>query len=242
MDDIKIAVAMPSYNDMNPLVSHALSRACIFAERKGFSIQAIGGTQNQILTTARNAIVNDLLAGDATHLVFVDADVVIPVHAIAALVEADKDIVTGIYFQKEAPYLPLIMVKGSLPKHGKKKGLHSFIVEWPKDKIFPIDNGGLGCCLIKKEVFERIKAPWFEWKEGESGEDINFFMKAKAEHIDMFCHPQVLCGHITTKIVSYDDFEAQGLVASSQVEVSAGVYAEVVKDGVNVCRQYQKNC
>ena len=235
MENIKIAVAMPCYNDMNPLVSHALNRACLIAERKGYLIYSIGGTSNQVLCRARNKIVEDFLSSDATHLFCIDSDVVIPNHTLDMLVEADKDIITGIYFQKTEPHLPLIMAKGKLPKGP----VHHFILEWPQDVIFPIDSGGLGCCLLKKEVFEKVKSPWFEWEEGKAGEDIGFFLKTKKAGIDIFCHPHVLCGHVTSRVIGYEDFKSQNLTATAKVEISAGVFAEV-QNGGNIRGQHEE--
>ena len=67
---------------------------------------------------------------------------------------------------------------------------------------FEVDNGGLGCCLIAREVFERIEFPWFKFvarPDGhQTGEDIYFFEKCAEAGIRPYVLPQILCSHHRT--------------------------------------------
>ena len=233
--DIRISVAIPTYSDLPPEAALSVTRACLVAQKRGYDIDSVGCTQRELLCHARNRIIEGFLSTSATHLFCLDADIVLPNYALTALVEADQDVVTGIYFQKEPPYRPVIMVKGGFSRRRKKeRGLHSFIIEWPENTIFPIDAAGMGCCLIKREVFEKIKAPWFAWTE-ESGEDIGFFMRLRKENVPIFCHSGVICGHVKSKVVDLSDFKGSNLEVSKQIQVSSGIYArEVIKDGCNI--------
>ncbi len=234
--DIRISVAMPTYSDLPPEVAWSVTRACLVAQKRGYNIESLGGTQKELLCHARNRIIENFLSTNSTHLFCLDSDILLENHALASLIEADQDVVTGIYFQKEPPYKPLIMVKGGFSRYKKgEKGLHSYIVEWPENTIFPIDAGGLGCCLFRREVFERIKAPWFAWTE-ESGEDIGFFVRLRQEGISVFCHSGVICGHARTQIIGIEDFKNSNLKSTKQIEVYSGLIAEEVsEDGRNVC-------
>ena len=67
----------------------------------------------------------------------------------------------------------------------------------------------MGCCLIKMEVFEKIKMPYFLWAYYENknnkeqpfnwlGEDIYFCEKAKAAGFKVWLEPKVICSHFST--------------------------------------------
>jgi len=72
------------------------------------------------------------------------------------------------------------------------------------DKPFEVVGAGLGFAAIDQEVFENIKYPWFEIKEGENfnsavGEDIDFFTKARNLGYKIICDPRIKLGHVKQK-------------------------------------------
>ena len=65
--------------------------------------------------------------------------------------------------------------------------------------LIPIKNCGLGCVLIKTEIFKKLEEPWVQIgqmdKEGWS-DDIHFFNRVTALGYEMFCDLEVQCGHV----------------------------------------------
>ena len=92
---------------------------------------------------ARNSCAAKFLAGDATHLMFVDADIQFRAEDIVKLVAHDKDIVGGIYPQKT---LPPKMVVNTLD-NGAREG-----------DLVEVGTLGTGFMLIKRSVFEQMIA------------------------------------------------------------------------------------
>lgn len=90
---------------------------------------------------ARNSCAAKFLAGDATHLMFVDADIQFRAEDIVKLVAHDRDIVGGIYPQKT---LPPKMVVNTL-KNGKREG-----------DLVEVGTMGTGFMMIKRVVFEAM--------------------------------------------------------------------------------------
>ena len=165
------------------------------------------------LPLKRDKIVEMTLADPTmTHLLFVDTDSVCekpsdPNQALQTLLQINEPIVSALYRAKQATgFNPAMWVEAVEPGTGKKG--YTPIQQWTGNWI-QADTIGMGFCLIKREVFEKIPPPWFPWERLEPSEDFSFCVKAKAagykinvftdvqvSHIgDLIVHPD---GHITT--------------------------------------------
>lgn len=119
-----------------------------------------------LINRARNAIARLFLKGDSTHLLFIDADIRFNPAEILAMVEADVDIICGIYPKKEINWYQVEnAVKAGIPTDQLKKHTGSFVVNLldgatsvtiPQNQPFEILAGGTGCMLIKRQVFEKL--------------------------------------------------------------------------------------
>lgn len=120
-----------------------------------------------LITRARNSLAYDFLQSDATHLMFIDADITFNPEDIVRMVQADKDIICGLYPKKEINWRT---VSEAVKAGVDYKDLHdytgSFVVnlvggatEQQGNLYDPmlIENGGTGFMLIKREVFETLK-------------------------------------------------------------------------------------
>jgi len=67
-----------------------------------------------------------------------------------------------------------------------------------------VDSVGLGCCLIKRKVFEKIGSK-FEFNNDVGGEDINFCKRAQDAGFLIHVDPDVQCGHIGETVYKIGD-------------------------------------
>ena len=117
-----------------------------------------------LITRARNSLTYDFLETDATHLMFIDADIAFNPNDIPRMVHADKDIICGIYPKKEINWIAVTeAVKKGVPPEQLQNHTGAFVVnlahgeESKKGDInspIEIANGGTGFMLIKRKVFE----------------------------------------------------------------------------------------
>jgi hypothetical protein len=120
-----------------------------------------------LITRARNGMAYDFLQSDATHLMFIDADISFKPIDIVRMIQADKEIICGMYPKKEINWqLVSDAVKQGVDYKDLPNYTGSFVVNLVGgahettgniNSPMEIDNGGTGFMLIKREVFEALK-------------------------------------------------------------------------------------
>jgi len=118
-----------------------------------------------LITRARNRFAHDFLQSDATHLMFIDADISWQPYDIVEMVRADVDVICGIYPKKEINWHDVhAAVLRGVPAEELHNYTGSFVVNTidSKDATGRIDQpieigkGGTGFMLIKREVIEKV--------------------------------------------------------------------------------------
>ena len=153
---------------------------------------------------ARNVVVAEALNNpdcDADAVFWVDSDIVLPPYAIARMAHYQKDFITGIYFQKEFPYWPLIA------HLNKEKTGFNWYMTWPKDTLAPIDGCGFGCVLTSVKMLRQMgEAPWFHFNK--FSEDFTFCLKAADAGFPLLVDTGIICEHQgKPKKASFEDFK-----------------------------------
>jgi len=119
-----------------------------------------------LIPRARNALVQGFLKSGATHMMFIDADIKFEASHIIHMVEADKEILCGIYPKKEINWESTKKaMDAGVPNDQLKHFTGSFVVNLvdyssevtvPVNKPVEIWNGGTGFMMIKREVFDNL--------------------------------------------------------------------------------------
>ena len=119
-----------------------------------------------LITRARNTCAYEFLNNtDATHLLFIDADIGFDPAVIPGMMDRDVDILCGLYPKKEInwPRVATAVQRG-VPPQDLINHAGSVVVNLIKDEttfvengeLLQIKNGGTGFMLIKREVFEEL--------------------------------------------------------------------------------------
>lgn len=156
------------------------------------------------VAVARNMLTTMFLEQtDATHLLFWDDDILPPPDGLMRLLEDNAPIVSGFYVSRQPPAQPVVYQR--LPPLRK----HLYQPVAPQHPgLFYADGVGAGFLLIRREVFERIPRPWFQFlcgrPRGENiSEDFYFCEKAIKAGYKILVDGRVSCGHVGRYI--YDD-------------------------------------
>jgi len=145
----------------------------------------------------RNSSIRCFLgAPEFTHLFFLDSDVEPPLDVIDKLLALNCPLATGCY-----PIMDEDSVAWALARI-KTDRRYRLLQLLELDKPFEVDGGGAGCLLIRRDVFDKVKWPWFKWTEEENGyqegEDFYFFRKCNEAGLAVMADPEIICEHRKT--------------------------------------------
>jgi len=220
METPRILLATPATGWM-PSVSHfAIIAAMEYDWCHHRYILGHDHTHCTIVDEARNMIVRHFLERKspdgkwATHLLFCDSDMLPPQDGIHRLVEVEGDIVCGLFtnrtFDSKTIIKPMVFKAtedgGYLPIEVKPQSFAELDAQGAPE----VDACGMAWTLIRREVLEKVKAPWFNFarddkREHPAGEDVLFCRAAKAEGFKVQCRLSCLVGHVGTFVFDVGD-------------------------------------
>lgn len=168
--------------------------------------------------TARNAIAQKAIDLDAVFVLMVDNDVVIPKDALKNMLEDAKLVTLGYYAHRDTDNV--YRGRSSICKLQDETGVYYY--NYPLESEYTaheleklkeagitklrIHGGGMGCALIKTDVFRLLDYPWYDWvnyngnNRGMLSEDLFFCEKCRKRKIQIFTDTRVNCGHMLRHI------------------------------------------
>ena len=103
-------------------------------------------TNESLISRARNTLTAKFLATkESTHLMFIDADIGWEPWHLLVMLDAQKDVVGGLYPMNS---MPIKWCVNGIPG----------VVEDPNSNLIEVSKTGTGFLLIKREVFEKLDA------------------------------------------------------------------------------------
>jgi len=155
------------------------------------------------IDAARNDLVDRALKYNPDYIFFIDSDMILPDNILDDLINMNKEIASALYFMRSPPYKPIVKVM--------KDKMFCIVNSIPLNQIIEIDAVGLGCCLVKREVFEKIKEKKekiFSIEEQKIndktqllGEDTVFCLRAKETGFKIFVNTGLICKHIGKSLI-----------------------------------------
>jgi hypothetical protein len=171
----RVAVLVPARDSVDVFWAYDYMQLIVTAVLQGITIYPWLQT-GASLSRQREGLVDLALASDATHLLWLDADMRFPKDTLTRLLAHDVPAVCASYTARAAPYLSLAYTD---PGDWSKR-------VWPTADatgLRKIIACGFGCVLFQRWVFETIEKPRFlmPWIGPEGGgymqEDLFFFLK-----------------------------------------------------------------
>ncbi|MBP5311911.1 MAG: hypothetical protein J6112_03655 [Clostridia bacterium] len=159
--------------------------------------------------TARNKIAQ--LASNYEYVLMVDSDVVLPKDALINLLDDPKDVCLGYCprrssgeYHGQTSIFKLLTETGSrwksFPPESAYTGAELAELKAKEEYKVHVHGGGMACALIKADVFQRLKYPWFDWinykDKGVLSEDLFFCEGCRKNSIPVYADTRVSCGHV----------------------------------------------
>jgi hypothetical protein len=127
-----------------------------------YTFQYVGN--ESLVTRARNDLTQFFLESNANIFFFIDADITFRAQDVIKMIEADKDILCGVYPLKHINWTKVreaVINNSYLPIASCDYVFNSVDVanrwiDFNTDKIVEVDNSGTGFMMIKRKVFEKL--------------------------------------------------------------------------------------
>lgn len=205
MEKPRVLIAVPNLGNIDTRLMMKLLRWSTMYSEAWESVTVVAPIGHIPHDSARNYCVDLLLQGDQTHIFFIDSDVVPPDDALEKLLNADVDVISGLY--------PSVWYNNKKKEMSQRNNVFSEILDNGELKeakgkgVKAIHSAGGGCLLIKREVLEQdLEAPIFSFEYNSVGimtvgEDVYFFNKLREFGITPYAHFDVQCNHVKTTVL-----------------------------------------
>jgi hypothetical protein len=227
----RISICVPTRDLCNSEFSHSYVKMVAH-----FCTHFVGKRQAEIinlmdigtlLPDMRNTLAETSIGLGATHILWLDNDMVFPEDMIERLYQHGKPIVGGGYSQRKEPAKPV----------ASKNGVWVYTEE-DSTGLEEVDFVGMGCMLVEAAVYEHLPKPWHNlgWspeKGAVIGEDVYFCRKARGIGASVFLDHDLSkeIGHVGYRTFTYRDAlnARPGLLAAQKdrtdgkVGISAGL-------------------
>lgn len=210
---MKILVAVPTFENITPDTFKSIyglergGHECIFEFVRGYDC-----------ATARNRIAQMSIDKGVDYVLMVDNDVVLPKDVLLNMLEDAKEVCLGYYAHRNANniYTGRVLACKLKDERGDLYFNYPLESEYTAEEMkqliesgnykVQIHGGGMGCALIKTDVFRRLKYPWYDWvnyadaHRGMLSEDLYFCEHCKNNGIPIYTDTRAGCGHLLRRI------------------------------------------
>lgn len=208
---MRVLIEVPTYDGrISPATSESLWRL----DRAGHEVD-YKPRQGYGCAMARNRIAADALNAHYDWVMMADNDIALPQDALVNLLEHGEPVVLGYYlnrYDRGGGKLTTLYRQGAGAWEMYPARELKALRDAGTTKL-RVRGGGMGCALIRADVFELLPFPWFEWTDldrerldkpdvyecydafSSGGEDINFCNMLTAHGIPIHADTRVACGH-----------------------------------------------
>lgn len=212
---MKILIAVPTFENIYPDTFKSIYDLDVSGHDVTFEY-----VRGYDCATARNRIAQKAIDLKTDYVLMVDNDVVLPKDVLQNLLQDAKDVCLGYYAHRDNDNV--YRGRSCVCKLNDDKGVAYYnfpleseytaeelkrLQEQGKFKV-KIHGGGMGCALIKTDVFKKLSYPWYDWvnykHRGMLSEDLYFCVACKKKGIPIYTDTRANCGHILRHVQYVD--------------------------------------
>ena len=165
-EKVKLYLATPVHSDVSMHYTQSVVRLQTECYKKGieFTLELM---KSSLVTQGRNLCVSHFLNSDATHLLFIDSDILFYPQSIFEMLKADVDLVSIPYPMKQIHWDKVFNKIGDIPNMTelqKNTSGNKFPVKIKDeesdikcvDGLIELNFAPTGCMLLKRQVFDKM--------------------------------------------------------------------------------------
>lgn len=163
---MKVLISTPMYNSqcMAGYTSSMIHLFKKYGNDSTIELDFMYGINEALVTYARNMCANLFLKSDATHLLFIDADIQFDADQVWRMIQTQQDFVCGIYPKKKIDWNRVRqgalqgIQPNLLPLYGNEYLFEPIPNSEPNDQgLVEILRAGTGMMMISRQVFESLE-------------------------------------------------------------------------------------
>ena len=217
---MKILIAVPTFETIYPDTYKSIwdldkdGHEVLFDSVRGYDV-----------ATARNRIAQKAINLETDFVLMVDNDVVLPKDALKLLLEDAMDVNLGYYAHRDTDniYRGKTCICKLKDANGKEYYHYPLESEYSAEEMhrmadagetkIEVHGGGMGCSMIRTDVFRRTSYPWYDWvnygdaNRGMLSEDLYFCSLCRISGIVIYADVRVGCGHLLRHVQWPDPIE-----------------------------------
>lgn len=206
---MRILIAVPTFETIYPDTYKSIwdldkcGHEVLFDSIRGYDV-----------ATARNRIAQKAIDMNVDYVLSVDNDITLPGNALKLLLEDAEDVNLGFYAHRDKDnlYNGRTCICKMKDEDGKEYYNFPLESEYTAEEMrrmaedgerkIEVHGGGMGCALIKTEVFRKLTYPWYDWvnygdkNRGMLSEDLYFCVLCRNSGIKIHADVRVGCGHL----------------------------------------------
>jgi hypothetical protein len=159
---IKLAILVPTRDTVHSHFAYSLAQLLKTTSEAGIDTYMFFDSST-ILLNQREKLIEEAKNIGADFVLWLDSDMMFPSTTALRLLAHNRDIVAGNYMRRSKPLKTVA--------YTDLTNWDSWVPLEPKDELIKVEGVGMGCILMKTNVFEKLTKPYFKFTFKEDSQD-----------------------------------------------------------------------
>lgn len=159
---IKLSILVPTRDMVHSQFSYCLTQLFNLTKESGIDTYLFFDSST-ILLNQRNNLIKSAKEINSDYVLWLDSDMMFPPTAALRLLEHNKDIVACNYMKRSKPLKTVA--------YTDLTNWDSWVPMKTQENLVKVEGVGMGCMLMKLDMFDKIEKPYFEFEYKEDSED-----------------------------------------------------------------------
>jgi hypothetical protein len=183
----KLSILVPTRTTVDTQFAYCLSQLLTTTREAGIDAYLFFDSST-ILLNQRHNLIKKAIEVKSDYVLWIDSDMMFPPTVALRLLEHNKDVVACNYMRRSKPLKTVA--------YTDLNDWNSWVPMELFDELVKVEGVGMGCMLMKLDVFDKIDKPYFEFGYKEDtedyyGEDFNLLEKIRKVGYEIFIDTQL---------------------------------------------------
>jgi hypothetical protein len=179
---LKLSILVPTRDTVHSQFAYCLTQLYNLTREAGIDAYLFFDSST-ILLNQRNNLVKKAKEVNSDYILWLDSDMTYLATTALRLLEHNKDIVACNYSKRTKPLKTVA--------YTNLNDWDSWVPMEPQDELVKVEGVGMGCMLMKLDIFEKLQKPYFEFRYKEDtqdyfGEDFILLGKLREQGYDIY--------------------------------------------------------